>query len=184
VIILTIQSLPIQLQPNIYLGPTGTVLVVGLMLLLLFLVWRQRNWKSAADAAVAEMGVHKAAAERLRAAHDELLAEVTRLQTKTDLKPLIESLNLWVVEGRTRFESAEKRLNDVHCEQTRALTAVLEEQQRLRDGFAVHMHADSEAQLRIATLMGSLEQRLSMIAVRIGVLEWSPPSAGTAGAGS
>lgn len=186
--------------PPLTLGPYGTLLLTLLAAILAIITWRQRTWKSTADAAVLEMNVHKQTCERLISEKTELDKQrndlsllVAQLQATRDLKPLIEAVSSWISEGRTRFDEANRRLDVIHKEQTTALKAVLEEvqaqrktsEQAFRDltqTFRSHVLEDHESQiankevqLRFVSMMDSVERRLTQIAVQIGVVQWEKP---------
>ena len=161
---------------------------------------RQRTWKTiienqkaALDAALSEMEVHHKAAQRLSAENRDLITKNEHLRTLTDLKPLTDIITSWVTEGRVRFESASKRLDEIHTQQSVALTGMLEEIRAQRitaeksneaivaalnqqsTAFATHMLEDRQYQLRTVSIMDSLERRMSDVAVRIGIAQWTEP---------
>lgn len=195
----------LQISPA--LGPAGAILlfaiagfefVVGVALTIV--VVRQRSWKtiidnteSANQAAVTEMNVHKEAASRLSGENRSLIKENERLKAQTDLAPLNKTLHDWVAEGRLRFESASKRLDEIHTQQGIALTSILEELKAQRitseastraivetmreqsTALQTHVMEDRQYQLRFLNILDSLERRTSDIAVKIGMSKWSEP---------
>lgn len=173
----------LQGLPTISLGPMGTIIMIVLTAVLALISWRQRTWKSTADAAIAEMNVHKSACERLRVTNAELATHVGKLEAQTDLKPLIDAVSSWVIEGRARFEAANSKLDVIHAEQNTALKAMLDEIRAQRAtsedsyrtvtaAFVTHSLEDKEYQLRFITMMDSVERRLSEIAVQVGLVKW------------
>ena len=195
--------MPILFQelPNIIsLGPVGTILYTVVALILGLIVWRQRNWRSAAEAAsssreaaIAEMNVHKETCERIRAEQKELRDENAKLKALTDLAPLIsaqqtntEIIKQWVLEGRDRFDSARDALKV----NTGALTALVEEVKAQRvtsessyrtitNAFMEHTIEDKQValeanqnQARLINAIEELERRMSLMAVQVGVVTW------------
>jgi hypothetical protein len=171
--------------------------------ILSIITYRQRNWKTAADAAIAEMKVHQTAAERLRLTNSEQAIEIGKLRAQTDLKPLVDAISSWVVEGRARFESAQTKLDtvhseqrvkldQVHTEQTNSLRAMMEEMRAQRiasedayrtlsTAFVSHNIEDERNQLevrrineRFIGMLDAMERRLSEVAVTIGLSKWGP----------
>lgn len=201
------------LQGGPVLGPTATLIVVGLAIAealvasaLGVVVVRQRTWKatidnqkSSLDAALAEMEVHATGKARLSQENRVLIAENEHLKALTDLKPLTDIITGWVTEGRVRFEAASKRLDEIHTQQSVALTGLLEEirAQRINADksneaivnalseqstlFATHILEDRQYQLRTVSILDSLERRLSDTAVRIGLVRWSEGDVKTKG---
>lgn len=170
-------------------GPYGTAFLLLVTVVLAVISWRQRTWKSTADAAVAEMNVHKEANDRLRSEKEELHSRLSKLEAKTDLAPLIkaqetnaEIIRQWVTEGRHRFDEARNSLES----NTKALTQILEESRAQRAAsedayrtlsatFMTHALDDKEYQLRYLNMLDSVEKRLSSIAVKIGMDNWESP---------
>lgn len=164
----------------------GGIILTALSLVLAFITWRQRSWKSTADAAVAEMNVHKEANARLRDDVKTLHVQVADLSKQRDLEPLITTVINWVDEGRKRFERAENGLNS----NTAALTELIREIQaqratsedayrQLTASFMAHTLEDKEiqleatrARLRVAEALDEIERRLSQVAVKVGVVKW------------
>lgn len=161
---------------------------------------RQRTWKalisnqeSALHTALAELQIHEKAAARLSTENRGLLTENEHLKALTDLKPLTDIITNWVTEGRVRFEAASKRLDEIHAQQSVALTGLLEEVRAQRinadksnealvaalnqqmTAFATHTLEDRQYQLRTVSIMDSLERRMSDVAVRVGMVQWSEP---------
>ena len=183
----------LQQMPTVSLGPAGTVLISMVAAVLAIISWRQRTWKSAADAAVVEMKIHKAAAERLRAATQELTIRNAKLEAQTDLKPLVDAITSWVTEGRTRFDDARSRLDAMHTEQSNSLKGLLEElkaqratsedsYRSLTAAFMAHTLEDQQHQLenkqvtlRFVSMMDAVERRLSEVAVEVGISRWQNP---------
>lgn len=111
--------------PSQYLGPWGQLLLFAITCGLGVIGYRQRQWRSTADAAVAALGV---ATTELAVWKDKsvrqgeeirgLIAEVASLHVKTDLKPLVDSVKDWTVESRGHFQMAMQRLEEIHSETT------------------------------------------------------------------
>ena len=171
---------------NVSLGPTGTILLTALAavgslasMVLAVVSWKQRTWKSTADAAVAELGVHKQAAERLRGTCADLTAKVAKLEAQTDLKPLIDAVSSWVIEGRARFDAANSKLSLVETalrtmlDEMKAQRSVSEDAYRsVTTAFMTHTLEDKEYHLRFVNALDKIERRLSEVAVRVGVDKW------------
>lgn len=180
-----------QILQTLSLGPNGTILLTLVTLALAIITWWQRTWKSTSDAAVAELGVYKQANERLRAEKEaqqtqivDLNTELAKMHAQTDLKPLIDSITNWITEGRSRFDAAKLDLDRIHSEQETAFKAILTEvsAQRvtsetayrdLTQVFMTHTIDDSKFQLRLTIMMDAVERRLSDIAVKVGITQWS-----------
>lgn len=187
--------------PPFQLGFWGTTLLCLFWLVLTttltVLNWRLKrrvdeaqSWKEAANAAVTEMEVHKATCERMRGEREEytrekgeMLTRIGKLEGQTDLKPLVETMSSWVIEGRGRFDEAKKLLDIVHLEQSTALKAVIEEVKAQRTtsedsyrsitaAFITHTMEDKEYQLRFIQMMDGVERRLTTLAVQMGLPEW------------
>jgi uncharacterized protein YukE len=188
------QEIPL---PPVSLGPWGIALYTVVAVGLLIVIWRQRNWKSTSDAAVIEMTVHEKAADRLRKENQALSDANNKLTSLTSLQPLMEIqrqqtdlIGQWVSEGRARFESAQTAL----AANTHALTELVTEikSQRttaedsfrhLSNAFIGHDLEDKRnqaeqagTQLKLVQAISQLEQRMSNIAVTIGMHEWAPPA--------
>lgn len=125
-----------------YLGPWGQLLLLLLALAFAYFTWRNRAWKSAAEAASAALGVireemttHKDRAERLSLETRQLLVENASLKTKTDLEPLINVITAWTEESRQHFLQAMERLEQIHGQHTRGMAEVSENLRRLNEGF-------------------------------------------------
>lgn len=172
--------------PQLSLGPIGTIVVLIITCILAVISWRQRTWKSTADAAVAEMTVYKSVAERLREEKKTVDDRLHKLEAMTDLAPLIlaqqtaiEIIKQWIDEGRKRFDDARSSLD----RNTDALTKVLEEikaqritsedsYRSLSTAYMAHTLEDKEYQLRFVNMLTSVEKRLSELAVQIGKTKW------------
>ena len=187
----------LQIDPAAWgLGPTGTVIMLALLVTLTVINWRQRTWRSTADAAVAEMNVHKQTAERLEKDSRALRDRAAKAEAQTDLQPLMAMLATYFDQGRTRFEKAEQGL----LSNTAVLTELVSEvkaqratsedcYRQLTAAFVAHTLEDKQAQLeatqtrlRVANALDKLEQRLSYVAVRVGVTRWEPSKASEVGA--
>jgi len=192
-------------EPYFSLGTVGNIILLMLVLVLTFLTYKQRAWKGAAEAAnnaslsaQIEMNIYKDANERLRTEKKELEGKMEQfshdirdLKTKTDLQPLFIIIKEWVSEGRGRFDESMQRLNQIHSEQTVALSAILRESETQRttftsaftsisDTYKDHLFEDRKFQLdsqqmnlRFLNMMSDLEHRLSDMAVTIGKSKWS-----------
>lgn len=188
-----------------YIGPWGAALATAVIVVLAILSYKRGTWKSTADSAVLEMNVYKGMAERLReekkGVEDSKIAlveKISKLEAATDLKPLAEAIHVqqntiaaWVGEGRERFTKTEVRLDQIHSENTKALTAVLEEVRAQRimseDAYrqlnvAFHEHTiedhqvtleNKEVNFRFANMLDVLERRVSETAVQIGHVKWT-----------
>lgn len=189
------------------LGPNATIVlfaIVGLETLvgiaLGIVVVKQRttqtaihNTESALKGAEVELEVLRKRDERLSGENRDLIKRIERLTTLTSLEPLSKELHDWVTEGRLRFDASMKRLNEIHDQQSIALTSVLEElrAQRITSEesyrtmtevfkehatlLQTHNLEDRQFQLRVVGIMDALERRLSNIAVTIGMSEWTTP---------
>lgn len=198
----------LQSYPTVWLGPWGTILLTIICAFFAILTgWSRyveskvreklKTWESTAQAAQIEMNIHKETCERLREENSLsektralLVEQVAKLQAATDLKPLVDTVSSWVVEGRERFSKAEHRLDEIHSENTKALTAVLEEvkaqrvtsedsYRQLTAAFVAHTQEDQmsfienkETHFRFIGMMDSVERRLTEVAVRIGHPVW------------
>lgn len=177
----------------IQLGPLGTLIMAAMVLAsgaitlaLAIIAYRQRAWRSTADAAVAEMAVHKESAERLREDNSKLHAQIAELSKQRDLEPIIAAMGVYFNEGRDRFMRAEAALQantNVLAEliaEVKAQRSTSEDAYRqLTASFIAHTLEDKEAQLeatrtrlRVAEALSELERRLSQVAVQIGVAKW------------
>lgn len=186
--------------PNLVLGPIGTLLYTIVALILGIIVLRQRQWRSAAEAASsraqaaeAEMSVHEKTADRLREETKDLREQNSKLKALTDIQPLLQAqqhnnqtILEWRDEGRIRFDDARKAL-EVN---TLALTELVKEVQKnritseasyreLTASFIAHTLEDKTAaleaaQMRSRTLMviEEMERRMSLLAVKVGVHKW------------
>ena len=148
------------------------------------------NTESANAAAVTELKVHRERAERLSEENRKLIAENEHLKTLTSLEPLTQTVHDWVSEGRLRFEAASKRLDEIHTQQSMALSGMLEELRAQRMAsesnyksmvealkeqstkFITAEMENSQFKLRIVGMMDTLERRLSDTAVKIGMPKW------------
>lgn len=162
----------LQGLPPFQLGPYGSGGLFLVTAALAIITWRQRIWKSTAESAIAEMNVHKETGVRLRNEKEDylvekqsLLTKIGKLETQTDLRPLIDAVTSWVSEGRLRFEEAQKKLDVIQTEQTSTLKEVIEEVRSQRI-------ASETGQTRFLAMMDSVERRLTTIAVRVGVDQW------------
>ena len=197
----------LTLLQSFTLGPTATIILISLagvqtliMVAMGIVIVRQKSWQttihtteSALAATNTELEVRKERNDRLSGENRNLIAENAKLKAATDLEPLSKSLQDWVIEGRTRFDMAMKRLDEVYSHNSVALNAVLEELRSQRassealfktmaDSFkeqtlalSTHTLRDEQFNVRIVTIMDGLERRLSDTAVRIGMLKWSEP---------
>lgn len=183
----------LQELPSVPLGPTATFILGVITVILAIINWRQRLWKSTSDAAVVEMNIHKETADRLRDENHALRDKASKLEAATNLEPLIQSIQgqshiieKWVDEGRKRFDDARNSL-DVNSQALRALieefkshrTVIDESHKGLTAAFVSHTLDDKHAQieqahtqLRIANTLDDLENRLSQVAVRVGMIRW------------
>lgn len=149
------------------------------------------NTESAAQAANIELQVLRERDDRITEENRELIKRIERLSTLTSLEPLSKELHDWIAEGRFRFDAAMKRLNEIHDQQSIALASVLEELRAQRISseesyrattealkeqatlIATHTLEDRQYQLRTLGMIDTIERRLSMVAVQIGMSEWS-----------
>lgn len=106
-----------------FVGPYGQVLLIILATVFAYLTWRNRQWRSTAEAAQAALGVSgseldtwKERGERLSKENRELLTQLAELKARTDLQPLVDAIKTWTVEGRGRFDQAMQRLEAIHGE--------------------------------------------------------------------
>ncbi len=180
--------------PTVSLGPAGTIILTILAAVLSIITWRQRTWKSTASAAVTEMRIHRESAGRLRTDNVDLQKRLEKLETQTDLRPLIDAITSWVAEGRVRFDDAKshlvknaERLNVIHAETAALLQGLLEEAKAQREvsevsyrtltqAFIDHTAEDrtvalesQKIHLRLLSMLGQIEQRMSRVEVRAGV---------------
>lgn len=183
---LILQELPTTLLPTSVGGYISLVAVLVLAILL----WRQRNWRSAAeankasaDAAIVEMNVHKEASERLRQEVKELRDSNAQLNAQRSLEPLVKTISEWVSEGRARFQSAEARLDvntDALRQNTAALTELIREVKAQRQtsedsyrsltaAFIAHTLEDKQLQLEAAHMRERTTTMLDALADRLGI---------------
>jgi uncharacterized membrane protein YdbT with pleckstrin-like domain len=112
-------------------APWVQVILLLVAVYFAYLSYRQRQWKSAADAAIAEMRVWHDTAERLGKENRGLIAVNTALQCKTDLTPIVETINHWTNESRGHFLQAMQRLEVIHKEQVEAMREVTQNLRQL-----------------------------------------------------
>lgn len=157
-------------------GPLGSTVILTLNLVLAIIVYRQRAWRSTAEAAVTEKTIHKDAADRLRSEAIELRERAVKAEARTDLQPLSASLTAWIGEGRERFKEATQQLN----QNTSALRALIEEVKAQRStsedsyrtmqaAFILHTTEDKAAQLQTSVSLVRLGSIIEALEVRLNI---------------
>ena len=116
-----------------FLGPWGQVVLIAVTVFLAFLGWRRGEWRSASEATQRELAVVRETNERLSKENRVLISDNATLRARTDLQPLVDSIQAWTVEGRGRFLEAMERLEMIHSEQTRSMTKVIDHLTSLTD---------------------------------------------------
>jgi len=193
-VILCFQQIPVSTSP-IYLGPTGTIILVTACILLGFLAFRQRNWKTTADASSAELVIQRGTSDRLREEKlalqkekDLLKEENIRLHAQTDLKPLVTEITNWISEGRGRFDEATKQLTQTRDAQDKGLRELFAEVSANRrvseeafrtytTTFVQHVEEDRLGWTKLLAMFATMEQRLNQTAIQVGRVKWDTPSA-------
>lgn len=195
-------QIPVQPSP-IYLGPVGTTIAVLFIVVLVFFSLRQRGWKSAAEAAKSaitsatdEVNFHRSMIERLREEKatitrekEALASENTRLKTQQDIKPVVDAITGWIVEGRTRFDQATLELKHVRDAQDKGIRELFSEVASARSvseeafrtyttSFVSHVEEDRVATIKILNMFSVIENRLNEVAVKIGQPQWKTTLAG------
>lgn len=194
---LLLQSqIPVQPSP-IYLGPVGTTIAVLIIVVLAFFSLRQRGWKSAADAAKSavvsatdEVNFHRSMIERLREEKatitkekEALASENTRLKTQQDIKPVVDAITGWIIEGRTRFDQATLELKHVRDAQDKGIRELFSEVASARQvseeafrtyttSFVHHVEEDRQSTVKILNMFAVIENRLNEVAVKVGQPQW------------
>jgi hypothetical protein len=115
------------------LGPWGQLLLLILACILAYFTWRQRQWRSTAEAAQTELIILRARDERLSKENRELLTEIATLKARTDLKPIVDAFNAWTNESRGHFLQAMERLEEIHSEQSGSTAKVVDHLTSLTD---------------------------------------------------
>lgn len=160
-------------------SPSSIILAV-VTLALTVITYRQRAWRSAAEAAIAEKNVHKETAERLRAEATMLRSEVGQLKGQTDIAPLVQGMasTTNVLTNLCEEIKAQRATSEV------AFKTVEDSYRSLTASFIAHTLEDKAAQLeatetrlRLATALNGIEDRLSQVAVRVGMVKWEPLAA-------
>lgn len=151
--------------------------------------WREVSQASATSeaAASAELGIQRAVQDRLREEKSTLLhekellvGEVASLRTHTDLKPVIDSITAWIVEGRNRFDAATKQLSEVQLEVSSNRRTSEEAFRNFTTAFMEHTNDDRQAWLKLLNMFAVIDARLNETAIAAGKLKWETSSAGVA----
>jgi len=191
-VILFFQQIPVSTSP-IYLGPIGTIILVGACIVLGFMALRQKNWKEAASSATSELGSLEKTVARLREEKalvvkekEDLILENGGLRKQTDLKPIVDAVTGWISEGRLRFDEATKQLSQTREAQDKGLRELFAEvsaNRRISEEafrtytttFVQHVEEDRLGWTKLLTMFAVMEQRLSQTAIQIGKVKWDAP---------
>lgn len=161
----------------VVLGPTGTLLLSAIALVLAFLNAYQWHKSTAAavlrgtvDAQDKELSIYRARAERLEKENKEREAELAALRAKTDITIVLERLinidnenkaiHLQIVAALKDVISArDKQANDLLQVIKDTTVGVRELGERMSEEFACHKEAFQEMTLAIRDLSGLIRQK-------------------------